>query len=306
MIAEHVEDDIAAYAFGALSDAERRRVEEHAAMCPACSGRIEEAQILAGLLPYSSPPHAAPQAIKAALFLQLESETADIPVAVSASDERNVATTGAGTIEPPPWALPDRRPRWERVLFRTIPWTLAMAGWLVAIVFIIYSHGQNDRLRTERQGAQAQLASIAGQLRSTQSQLDSALSVQAYLMTPRLQVVPLTYMAGVARHTSVSLIVGQHYAHALMVARGLAVLPQSTSYVVWAKASRTQYVRLGVLTTSGPRAEGATLLAAPAPIDGFRAVGLTIESGAAPNQPSTPLVFAATLNSGTRSAARSR
>src|SRR5579871_5000171 len=119
MISTHVDDQIAAYAFGALTLEERRRVEGHLEECPACAERAEQAAGLAGLLPYSVPPLQAPPEIKQDLFRLLgESVTADghhpDPVAVEA--------------QPPAWARPDQPSRRATLLLRTVPWTVAAIG----------------------------------------------------------------------------------------------------------------------------------------------------------------------------------
>jgi hypothetical protein len=296
MIAEHVDDHIAAHAFGALSDTERREVLEHAATCPACAARLEEAETLASLIPYSVPLRRAPADVKRTLFQQLAAaEPAAPAVYPVALDRGGDGTPSERAAEPPRWAQPGGSPRWSRLLFRTVPWSAAVTGWLLAAAFIIYSHGQSDRVTAQQQDYQAQIATLTQQLRTTGQQYADAKTVQDYLSTPGLRVVPLTYMAGVARHTTVSLVMAPQFAHAVVVARGLAILPAGKIYAVWARGSGDLYVRLGDLTTHGPRAEGVSLVLGPHAIDTYRTVGVTIERQPVSNQPSTPLVFAATL-----------
>jgi hypothetical protein len=296
MIAEHVDDHIAAYAFGALSEEERRDVLGHAASCPACAARLEEAETLTSLLPYSVPLHRAPADIKRTLFQELAATVPAAPAVYPvALDRGGDGASGERAAEPPPWARPGGEPRWSRLLFRTVPWTVAVLGWLVAAAFIIYSHGQSDRLATQRQDYQARIDALNRQLSTTQQQLAAAEIIQGYLPTPGLRVVPLKYMAGVARHTTLNLLMAPHIAHAVIVARGLAILPAGKTYAVWARAGKGLYVHLGDLTTGGPRAEGVSLVLGPQAIDTYRTAGVTIESQPVPDQPSTPLVFAATL-----------
>src|ERR1035437_4521101 len=52
---------------------------------------------------------------------------------------------------PPPPPLPGAKPRQHGAWLVTLPWLIAAVGWLVAALFLVYSHGQSDRLRITRQ-----------------------------------------------------------------------------------------------------------------------------------------------------------
>lgn len=67
----HVDDLAAAYALGALEDAERASVDAHIRACPACERAVEDALATAGMLVYMAPQMQPSVASKAALFARV-------------------------------------------------------------------------------------------------------------------------------------------------------------------------------------------------------------------------------------------
>jgi hypothetical protein len=68
MPAGHVDDLAAAYALGALEEAEKASVDAHIRVCPACQRAVEDALSTAGMLVYLAPQLQPSVASKAALF----------------------------------------------------------------------------------------------------------------------------------------------------------------------------------------------------------------------------------------------
>jgi hypothetical protein len=68
MPAGHVDDLAAAYALGALEEAEKAGVDAHIRVCPACQRAVEDALSTAGMLVYLAPQLQPSVASKAALF----------------------------------------------------------------------------------------------------------------------------------------------------------------------------------------------------------------------------------------------
>jgi len=68
MPAGHVDDLAAAYAFGALEEAEKASVDAHIRVCPECQRTVEDALATAGMLVYLAPQLQPSVASKAALF----------------------------------------------------------------------------------------------------------------------------------------------------------------------------------------------------------------------------------------------
>lgn len=284
----HVSDLAAGYAFGALTDAERAQVETHSAGCVTCAEIIREAERAAALLPYTATPYQAPAELKRAV---LDAARAEAPA--GASEEQTAPSPPA----PEPVAAPQpRRPRptihlqpWVAdLLLRTLPWTLAVIGWLVVAALVIFSHGQADRINTMNQDDQATIAALTGER-------DRAEVIQQFLLTPGVAVAQMTYQAGSAPHTNVVLFEIPGYIHAVVGARGLAVLPKGMIYAVWARHGHGPYISLGMLTTSGPAAQGVAVVVAPMPIDQYSEVGITVEHLPLPQQPGRHLAFVARL-----------
>ena len=68
MPAGHVDDLAAAYALGALEEAEKAGVDAHIRVCPECQRAVEDALSTAGMLVYLAPQLQPSVASKAALF----------------------------------------------------------------------------------------------------------------------------------------------------------------------------------------------------------------------------------------------
>jgi len=66
--AGHVDDLAAAYALGALEEAEKSSVDAHIRICPDCERSVEDALATAGMLVYLAPQSQPSVASKAALF----------------------------------------------------------------------------------------------------------------------------------------------------------------------------------------------------------------------------------------------
>lgn len=71
MPAGHVDDLSAAYALGALEEAEKAAVDAHIRICPACERTVEDALATAGMLVYLAPQLQPSVASKAALFARV-------------------------------------------------------------------------------------------------------------------------------------------------------------------------------------------------------------------------------------------
>lgn len=67
----HVDDLAAAYALGALEDAEKAGVDAHIRVCPECERAVNDALATAGMLVYLAPQHQPSVASKAALFARV-------------------------------------------------------------------------------------------------------------------------------------------------------------------------------------------------------------------------------------------
>jgi len=78
-------DDAAAYALGALEDAEAYR--EHLAGCASCRSEVAALQLVADTLPASVPPMVAPPALRERILATVRSEAELLKAAGSESDQ---------------------------------------------------------------------------------------------------------------------------------------------------------------------------------------------------------------------------
>ena len=266
----HVDDQVAAYAFGALDELERRQVELHLSQCAACAAAAREARQAATLLPYTVTPYNAPPELRAALLERVQPHG-------QAPRQPAVDRDAGSAIHPTPHA-------WCKVLvLQALPWTAAIVGCLVAAALLSYSRGQSDRIATMQHDTQTRIAALTGVTTNLEA-------VQSYLFTPGVKAAQLTYEAGKAAHTTVMLYFAPSYAHALLTARGLAVLPPYKAYHIWARTAAGIAVPLGRLITAGPRAEGSSLIAAPQVLSRYAAIGLSLDQQGAP-LPARPILI---------------
>jgi len=282
----HVDELIAAYTLGALNATEHQQVEQHLISCRLCAEMTAEEERLVALLPYAATPYTVPPDLKQSIFNQLEGEQVE-------QHSNNVKYAGAAivepsaqhTMEPPAWALPTRQSRLLRVAALTIPWTVAMISWVVVAALLAYSHGQSDRLRTAQQDDLAQMAVLNQQLLGMQT-------LQGFLSTPKtVQVIPFAPAVGAYAGAGLSLVLAPHYAHGLVVARGLKPLAQPAVYQVWAKSSVGWNAPIGVLTTTGSQEQGVALLVGQIPLDQYRMIGINIEQTTGAKLPTSPMIF---------------
>jgi anti-sigma-K factor RskA len=113
-------DDLAAYALGALPEAEAERLEAHLAGCDACSERLRWLQPAVDLVPATVPQYEAPPALKASLMETVRAE--------AGAEQRFPARAE----ETPGW-----RARLRRTLFGNGSLRPALAGLAVACLVVV-------------------------------------------------------------------------------------------------------------------------------------------------------------------------
>ncbi len=105
---DHVDDLAAAYALGALDDAERDLVDFHIRFCPRCAALVDADLRTVHHLPYLSAPAAPRPEAKAGLFVRVAQEGARLAVVAAAPDPEPVVT--APRAIPQAMTLPASRP----------------------------------------------------------------------------------------------------------------------------------------------------------------------------------------------------
>ncbi len=246
----HLDDLIPSYVLGALAADEAELVRAHCAGCTACTRTLEVATEVA---------------------------------AASAAQRGRRPPAGRAAGQSTRHTAP-----WQRVLLFSLPWTVAVLGWIVAASFIAYSHGQTDRLRVTRQSLTATITSL-------QFQVTQASAVINYISTPQIQVTAFQSPHLTRWGASVSLLYSAHYATALLVARGLPVLPADRAYTIWARGDGGPYIRLGTLTIKGARHDGVAIVVGSRSFEHVSSVVLSIERNPATRQPGAAIVGMVTI-----------
>ncbi len=102
MPAGHVDDLAAAYALGALEDAEKAAVDAHIRVCPECERAVDDALATAGMLVYLAPQQQPSVASKAALFARVahaQRAAVATPLPMTAMDAYRTPTLPASTAQ---------------------------------------------------------------------------------------------------------------------------------------------------------------------------------------------------------------
>ncbi len=289
MIEPHEDDSIAAYALGALDLETAERVHAHLGACPRCRALTLRALHAACALPFLLPLYAAPADLKARV----------LGAAQTGAIDRGATTEVASAPAPPPHATagPPVHPRasvratWRKVPAQA-PWAAAIAGWIVAVTALIYSHGQSDRVRVTRENAADDIATY-------KRQLSGASTLRAFLTSPDLQILPLKNWVSATSNTRVELITRARSSQDIILAENLATPLSGEIYVVWLKVNNRRYQRVGMFAT-GPHGQGLTIVNAAFPLEGTSILGISEEPTPAPNLPSAPMLFTVTLGGGVR------
>jgi hypothetical protein len=200
----------------------------------------------------------------------------------------------ATDVESRPRAAPPLPPEWAREVpamatggFRTfVLWPIAVLGWVVAASLLIYSHGQADRVRTTQDDMRSKVGALT-------HDLTLARTVQDYLSTPNLKILPFRPLRPVPANSLVTLIMSPTYLHVVVVARWLAPLQNNQVYAVWARGSSGTYTPLGVLAQKGPTGDYAAVVAGKHAIASYRDVYVSVEYGQLEGKPGGPLLFGA-------------
>ena len=295
---EHPHDLLPAFALGALDVDEASQVMLHVTACASCRADVESWGTVVGLLPYTVTPHAPPAAIKHRLFAMI-----DIP---------SEARPGV------PSAAPSRRVAAGRWMGAAAACSLALA-LLLGLLFVgergrtntlLAQLGERERAiqnlsrqsEQERQQLAGQLNERAQALQQLNSQLgERELEVQrlvAQLDRERQEAVFISNAVGQPLQSAQVGARGKMYmqpgsTHAVLVVYGLKPPAAGKVYQFWL-ATADKQVPSDTFTV-GPDGAATLAIEAPAPIDGYAQVMVTLEQAPGSQSPSNEVVLEATL-----------
>lgn len=281
---DHILASAAAIALEALSSDELQAANEHMRRCQACAEAVAVYRHFAAAMAFSVTSYRAPAELYEAVIADAPQQVAEAAAKIEDAEAaprpprpHHRAGTRRSARRSRGWSL-------RRFFFWTVPWAAALLGWIAAAALVLYDHGVSDRLADTRINDQSQLAVVT-------AERDTARAIQDFLFTPGVVVSPMTYQAGTARHTNVTLFSAPGYIHGVVAARGLVPLPNDKIYCIWARTLSGAYVSLGTLITAGVRAQGVSIVVGPEPLDQYPAIGISIEWAPAPSRPHSPLIF---------------
>jgi hypothetical protein len=134
MPAGHVDDLAAAYALGALEEAEKASVDAHIRVCPDCEQAVEDALATAGMLVYMAPQLQPSVASKAALFARVahaQRATVATPLPMTSMEAFRTPTLPASSMRDD-LVLPTAAP--AGIAAAAKPARQSRTGWIISVI----------------------------------------------------------------------------------------------------------------------------------------------------------------------------
>jgi hypothetical protein len=309
---EHPHDLLPAFTLGALDADEASQVLHHVAVCAACRADVESLGAVVGLLPYSVAAQAPPLAVKRRLFAMIDASSEAQPVAPPAASSR-----------------PSRLGRW---MSAAAAGSLVLA--VVLGLLFASERGRADTLmgqlaerdqalqemrgqfEQERQQITAQLAdrdrriqeinSQIGQREQTIQEINRLIDernrtieqMRIQLDSERQEMVFVSNavsqpLDGAQAGVEGKMFMQPGHTHAVLFVYGLKPPATGKVYQFWF-ATADQQVPSKTFTV-GPDGAATVLIDAPAAVDGYAQVMVTVEPTPGSQRPSDEVVLEATL-----------
>jgi anti-sigma factor RsiW len=171
MPAGHVDDLAAAYALGALEDAEKAAVDAHIRVCPECEQAVQDALATAGMLVYLAPPAQPSVASKAALFARVahaQRAAVATPLPMTSMEAFRTPTLPASSTTQEDMVLPTAAP--SAVAAATQPARRSRTGWIMSaisaplLIALIVTGMWGLQLRDQLAATTSQVADLQSEL----------------------------------------------------------------------------------------------------------------------------------------------
>lgn len=276
----HPEDDLPAYALGALDAAESLAIETHLANCFHCSRLLADLQPAALALSQSVPEHTPPSQLQAALIAQLPPSQAE-----TVATARPPAATPAASLTAPA-ASPAARSGISNYLL-PLAAVLVIGLFAASLLLNFLTANRVSGIQQESANANARLAQLESDRANTTAQLEQVSAGNAradtaiqrlmaanYLMAqPATQPLRLQPTGGDSQSEGLLLVTRDGRRAVLMLANTAPESP-ARSYRVWL-ARNGQQVPVGAITVA-PSGWGTMPLNPPENLYGFDSVNLTV------------------------------
>ena len=276
----HPEDDLPAYALGALDAAESLAIETHLANCFHCSRLLADLQPAALALSQSVPEHTPPSQLQAALIAQLPPSQAE-----TVATARPPAATPAASLTAPA-ASPAARSGISNYLL-PLASVLVIGLFAASLLLNFLTANRVSGIQQESANANARLAQLESDRATANAQLEQVSAGNAradtaiqrlmaanYLMAqPATQPLRLQPTSGDSQSEGLLLVTRDGRRAFLMLANTAPESP-ARSYRVWLTRNGRQ-VPVGAITVA-PSGWGTIPLNPPENLYGFDSVNLTV------------------------------
>lgn len=282
----HPEDDLPAYALGALDAAESLAVETHLSNCFHCSRLLADLQPAALALSQAIPEHTPPSQLQAAVIAQLPPSPAATARPLE-TDRLSTAGAAAPAASPSaPAASPAARSGISNYLLPLA--AVLVIGLLAAsLLFNFLTANRVNGIQQESATANARLAQLESDRAAATAQLEQVSAGNAradtaiqrlmaanYLMAqPATQPLRLQPTSGDSQSEGLLLVTRDGRRAVLMLANTAPESP-ARSYRVWLTRNGQQ-VPVGAITVA-PSGWGTMPLNPPENLYGFDSVNLTV------------------------------
>jgi len=247
----------AGLAFDAIDEADRQRVEEHAAQCPRCAAALEEFREVAFALGKAVPQVDPPPRLRSRVLL--------------AAQRERPASVG-------------RPRRFVRPRLRLSPaWAVAAASLIVSAASLIWVGRLENEVAQLRTDAVAERDRAARYDRMTEVLGSPQLAVRS--LTPAMQDV----------HSYGTVYLDPRSRTGMLTARGLPPIEVGHAWQLWFVRGNERVS--GGLLWPDHYGNGYALIQVPPDLQSFEGIGVTDEPGAGSAWPTTPRIMGARLDS---------
>ncbi|MEO7910001.1 MAG: anti-sigma factor [Roseiflexaceae bacterium] len=289
---DHPQDSIPAFVLGTLDIDEALLVNAHIIECPGCRAEVEAFQAVLVALPYATAPHQPPAHVKQQLLAR-----------VAAAPAKRTLSPSHAPISPPARATP----RWMQaatggalvlslafgMMFYNTHSRVALIDSELAqskqsIVAMVQQHTQNQTAIAKINSQHTQDAQTMAQM---QTQIAHDQQVTMFIAAP--QTLP-RLLEGADPSAHATMYMQPNNPQAVLVIAGLPRAEPGKIYQFWLAKPGIQIPSLTFDVTDGGLA--VLQINAPAPINQFDQMMVTIEDAAGATFPSDVIVLSGALN----------
>jgi hypothetical protein len=257
---QHPHDLLPGFALGALDAAETLLVVTHLRDCPGCRDEVESFRATVSVLPYAAPAREPPPYVKQQLLARI------------------AAMQGQATHAAPAHQAQTPAPQWAR-------W----AGAVAAVALLLMLAMGAFTMNTQRQLATTRQQLVALQQRQTAT--DHEAQIIAFMSEPATVSHPLQASAA---HVKGRMFMQPGHNQAVIMVRGLEPAAAGQTYRCWLATATN---RVAVCSFSETRDGSAEIMfQAPAPIDSYQQVMITLEPAGSAQPDSNDVVLHAAIS----------